>query len=158
MGVFKIEVGTQITDGAQQGSEIMRRGQELNEQARVSYAAMDIDAVDSDTQEAVQNAHVEAKASADMLAQNELRSPAGEVTSALSETANKAREFGDKESANAVQAGQAVGEFAGIGGELANQLYQSSEEFHRLAAEGEQVRQAIEQEVDAEASALEGTW
>lgn len=158
MGRRTNELHRQNEAGQEQGNEITRRGQELNEEASISYEAMCVEGVDDDTQEAVKSAHAEAKATSEMLAQNELRDPAGEVISALKETGSEAEEFGDQEAKSAAQAAGAVGEFADIGAELSDQLTRSSEEFYAIREASDQISQTIEQEVDAEASALEGTW
>ena len=119
MGSVKTGLDGRINQGREAGDEIAQTGQEKVGEAQESRQAIDgTNAVDDETQAAVQEAMNEAKTIAENIASSEIREPSDQIGNELGEVSNEATEYGDRETENAGSASGAVGDFNSVGAEI----------------------------------------
>lgn len=159
MGRVKSGIESNINENRDKGQEITDLAQDKLSEAQESKAALDgTNAVDDETQQAVESANEEARGTAEGIASGEIDQPTESVVESLNETSNEANEYSDQESDNASTASGMTGDYASIGGNLSSQFEQSAQEFQSLSENAQETGEQINQTNSQLASDLRGTF
>lgn len=159
MGAKKTELHTRVDEGRETGDKIRENAEEKIEEAEVSNNALSrIEGADDDTQAATESARSEAASEASAIAQSEITEPGDALGEDFKETSRESSELSDKEMENAENASEMTGDYTDIGGNLAEQLRASGEEFHAIAEESDQTNDAFQAEFAQQSAHLEGVF
>lgn len=159
MGRVKAGLDTNIADNQSRGQEIAEVGQEKVSEASESRDALEsTNAVDDETQQAVEQARDSARETADGIAESEIDQPTESVVESLGEVSREATEYSDQELDNASSASGMTGDYTSIGGNLSSQFETSAQEFQERSDRAEQTGQQINEINSQLASDLRSTF
>jgi|GEM_PF-899090 len=155
----KLEQRQKVESNQERGNEVKESGEQKLEEAEASQEAMEpIEAIDDDDKAALDAAKSESDGIAKAIAESEIKAPGREIGESLKETAEQSNEYSETEMADAEKASEMVGDYSGVGGELASELQQSGQEFQEIAEESDQVNDELQSEYDQLAAAMEGVF
>ena len=159
MGRIKSGIESNIGDNRNRGQEIADVGQEKVSEATESRDALEgTNAVDDETQQAVEAARQSARETANGIAESEINQPTESVVESLGEVSNEAGEYSSVESNNASMAHGMRGDYTSIGGNLASQFETSAQEFQQLSEQAQLTSEQIHTRNSQIASDLMGTF
>ena len=159
MGRVKSGIESNINNNRERGQEITDAAQDKLSEAQESKAALDgTNAVDDETQQAVESAEESSRETADGIAESEIDQPTESVVESLNEVSNEATEYSDQETGNAGKASEMKGDYSSIGSNLSSRFEQSAQEFQALSQNATETGDRINQTNSQLASDLRGVF